>query len=135
MNDKNKIIIGLIIFFVFMTLPFWYNMGKAAPVPETKLTEKAKLAKECVKPKEVMRAEHMQLLDTWRDSVVRDADRVYINEKGKKFGMSLSTGDDSCMGCHSNKADFCDKCHNYASVREYCWDCHIEPPEPPKEKK
>ena len=132
MDDKNKIIIGLIIFFVFVSFPFWYNMGKAAPVPEPKLTEKAKLAKECVKPKKVMRAEHMQLLDTWRDSVVRDADRVYINENGKKFTMSLSSGDDSCMGCHSNKADFCDKCHNYASVREYCWDCHIEPP---KEKK
>ncbi|MEA3416464.1 MAG: sulfate reduction electron transfer complex DsrMKJOP subunit DsrJ [Thermodesulfobacteriota bacterium] len=133
MNDKNKIITGLIIFFVFITFPFWYNLGKAAPVPEPKLTEKVKLAKkECVKPKESMRAVHMQLLDTWRDSVVRNADRVYINEKGKKFTMSLSSGDDSCMGCHSNKADFCDKCHNYASVREYCWDCHIEPP---KEKK
>ena len=132
MNDKNKIITGLILFFAFVAFPFWYNMGKAAPVPEPKLTEKAKLAKECVMPKESMRAVHMQLLDTWRDSVVRGTDRVYINENGKKFTMSLSSGDDSCMGCHSNKAEFCDKCHDYASVREYCWDCHIEPP---KEKK
>ena len=132
MNDKNIIITGLIIFFVFLTFPFWYNMGKAAPVPEPKLTDKAKLAKECVEPKEYMKAEHMQILDVWRDSVVREANRVYISEKGKKFNMSLSTGDDSCMGCHSNKADFCDKCHDYVSVRPYCWDCHIEPP---KEKK
>ena len=132
MNDKNKIITGLIIFIVIITFPFWYNMGKASPVPEPKLTDKAKAAKECVEPKEYMKAEHMQILDIWRDSVVREANRVYINEKGKKFNMSLSTGDDSCMGCHSNKADFCDKCHDYASVRPYCWDCHIEPP---KEKK
>ena len=132
MNDKNIIITGLIIFFVFLTFPFWYNLGKASPVPEPKLTEKAKAAKECVEPKEYMKLEHMQILDIWRDGVVREANRVYISEKGKKFNMSLSTGDDSCMGCHSNKADFCDKCHDYTSVTPYCWDCHIEPP---KEKK
>ena len=132
MNDKNIIITGLIIFFVFLTFPFWYNLGKASPVPEPKLTDKAKAAKECVEPKEYMKVEHMQILDIWRDGVVREANRVYISEKGKKFNMSLSTGDDSCMGCHSNKADFCDKCHDYTSVTPYCWDCHIEPP---KEKK
>ena len=132
MNDKKIIITGLIIFFVFLTFPFWYNLGKASPVPEPKLTDKAKAAKECVEPKEYMKVEHMQILDIWRDGVVREANRVYISEKGKKFNMSLSTGDDSCMGCHSNKADFCDKCHDYASVTPYCWDCHIEPP---KEKK
>ena len=26
-----------------------------------------------------------------------------------------------------DKADFCDKCHTYASVKPYCWDCHTEP--------
>ncbi|MBW2660656.1 MAG: sulfate reduction electron transfer complex DsrMKJOP subunit DsrJ [Deltaproteobacteria bacterium] len=132
MNDKNKIITGLIIFIVIITFPFWYNMGKASPVPEPKLTDKAKLAKECLEPKAFMKAEHMQILDVWRDSVVRTANRVYVNKNGKKFNMSLSSGENSCMGCHSNKADFCDKCHDYASVRPYCWDCHIEPP---KEKK
>ncbi|MBW2568046.1 MAG: sulfate reduction electron transfer complex DsrMKJOP subunit DsrJ [Deltaproteobacteria bacterium] len=132
MNDKNKIITGLIIFIVIITFPFWYNMGKASPVPEPKLTDKAKLAKECLEPKDFMKAEHMQILDVWRDSVVRTANRVYVNKNGKKFNMSLSSGENSCMGCHSNKADFCDKCHDYASVRPYCWDCHIEPP---KEKK
>ena len=27
--------------------------------------------------------------------------------------MSLSN---TCLDCHSNKAEFCDRCHNYASV-------------------
>ena len=132
MNDKNIIITGLIIFFVFLTFPFWYNMGKASPVPEPKLTDKAKAEKECIEPKEYMKAEHMQILDIWRDSVVRNASRVFVSKSGKRFNISLSAGEDSCMGCHSNKAEFCDKCHDYASVRPYCWDCHIEPP---KEKK
>jgi hypothetical protein len=77
MNDKNIIITGLIIFFVFLTFPFWYNMGKASPVPEPKLTDKAKAAKECVEPKEYMKLEHMQILDIWRDGVVREANRVW----------------------------------------------------------
>jgi len=131
MNDKNKIVIGLIIFVAIVTFPFWYNLGKASSAPEPKLSEKAKVAKECVVPKEIMKQEHMQILDLWRDTVVRDANRVYKTGKGKTFNMSLSTGEDSCMGCHESKAEFCDKCHNYASVDPYCWDCHIAP----KEKK
>jgi len=131
MYDKNKIVIGLVIFVAIVTFPFWYNLGRASTAPEPKLSEKAKAAKECVVPKVDMKSEHMQILDLWRDTVVRDANRVYKTSKGKTFNMSLSTGEDSCMGCHEDKAEFCDKCHNYASVDPYCWDCHIAP----KEKK
>ncbi|MBW2200570.1 MAG: sulfate reduction electron transfer complex DsrMKJOP subunit DsrJ [Deltaproteobacteria bacterium] len=126
MYDKEKIIAGLVIFVVIISFPFWFNQGKAAPVPEPKLTEKAKAAKTCILPKEEMRTEHMQLLEVWRQSVVRDAQRVYVASSGKEYLMSLSN---NCMDCHSNKAEFCDRCHNYASVDPYCWDCHIYPEE------
>jgi hypothetical protein len=131
MYDKNKIVAGLVIFVAIVTFPFWYNLGKASSAPEPKLSEKAKAAKECVVPKKNMKQEHMQILDLWRDTVVRDANRLYKSGSGKIFKMSLSTGEESCMGCHEDKAEFCDKCHNYASVDPYCWDCHIAP----KEKK
>ena len=123
--DKGWVITGLVIFLVVVTFPFWYNLGKAAPAPEVKLTEKAKAAKACVRDTAYMRAEHMQLLDVWRDTVVRDAKRTYVAPEGKAFNMSLSN---TCLDCHHNKADFCDKCHDYASVRPYCWDCHIDNP-------
>jgi len=125
MNDKKWIITGLVVFLIIVLFPFRYNRGKALPPPEVKLTDKAKAAKECVLSKEYMRAEHMQILDLWREVVVRGGQRTYTNPKGKSFVMSLSN---TCLDCHSNKADFCDKCHNFASVRPYCWDCHIEPP-------
>ena len=125
MNDKKLIVTGLVIFFIIVLFPFWYNRGKAVPPPELKLTEKAKAAKECVRSTDYMRSDHMQLLDLWRESVVREDDRIYTNPKGKQFVMSLSN---TCLDCHSNKAEFCDKCHNYASVRPYCWDCHIDKP-------
>jgi hypothetical protein len=131
MNDRSKIIAGLVIFIALVTFPFWTNLGRAVPPPEAKLSEKAKAAKECVMPKAFMQAEHMQVLNDWRTAVVRDSNRIYVSPNGKRHTMSLSTGADSCIGCHDNKAEFCDKCHSYASVSPYCWDCHTEP----KEKK
>ena len=125
MNDKKFIITGVIIFLVIVTFPFWYNRGKAAPAPEPVLTAKAKAAKTCIRSTEYMRAGHMQLLDVWREAVVREGSRVYVNPDGKEFNMSLSN---TCLDCHSNKVEFCDRCHDYASVRPYCWDCHIDNP-------
>lgn len=129
MYDKGKVIIGLCIFVVLITFPLWYNLGKAAPAPEPKLIGKAAQAdQQCVESKEYMRAQHMQILNDWRNTVVRDAKRIYVNESGKEFNMSLTN---TCLDCHTEKAEFCDKCHNYAAVIPYCWDCHIDP----KEKK
>ncbi|BBO78794.1 cytochrome c [Desulfosarcina widdelii] len=125
MKDKNKIFAGLAIFIVVVTLPFWFNLGKAAPAPELELTAKAKAAKTCVMPTEFMTANHMQLLDVWRHNVVRGGERAFVNADGKLYDMSLSN---TCLDCHSNKEKFCDRCHNYASVRPYCWDCHIDNP-------
>jgi hypothetical protein len=74
-----------------------------------------------------MKAEHMVLIDFWRDSVVREMNRQYVSTANhKKFNMSLQNG---CMRCHSNKKKFCDECHNYMAVKPYCWDCHIQPKE------
>ena len=125
MNDKSKIIAGLIIFVVIVTSPLLLNMFRDKPVPEPELTPKAKAAKQCVRETEYMKAEHMQLLDIWRDEVVRKGNRVYVNAEGKEFNMSLSN---TCLDCHSNKAEFCDRCHTYASADPYCWDCHIDNP-------
>ena len=125
MKDKNKILAGLVVFIAVITFPFWFNMGKAAPAPELVLTAKAKAAQTCVMPTAYMKAEHMQVLDVWRHKVVRGAERMFVSPDGKLFDMSLSN---TCLDCHANKAEFCDRCHNYASVRPYCWDCHIDNP-------
>ena len=44
-----------------------------------------------------------------------------------KVEKSLQNG---CMKCHTSKVKFCDTCHEYASVKPYCWDCHLAPVEP-----
>jgi hypothetical protein len=125
MFNKGLILTGLIAFVAIVTSPFWLNFGKAEPAPEVVLTEKAKAAGACVRAKDYMTGQHMQLLDVWRDTVVREGNRLYVNAEGKSYNMSLSN---TCLDCHSNKAEFCDRCHDYASVDPYCWDCHIDNP-------
>jgi hypothetical protein len=127
MYDQGKIIPGLIIFLALVTSPFWWQAGKAGEAPKPQIPKDT----QCVQSKEEMRTTHMQILNDWRDWVVRGTDRVYVTGDGRKFNMSLSN---ECMRCHNDKAKFCDQCHNYLSVSPYCWDCHLYP-QPPKEAK
>jgi hypothetical protein len=125
MYDAGKIIIGVIIFVALIAFPIWYNAAKGGPVPKLQLPKEQKF---CVETKDYMRAAHMDVLDAWRDSVVRDGNRIYVAFNDKKYNMSLQN---TCMDCHKDKTQFCDKCHDYLGVSPKCWECHIAP-EPPK---
>ncbi|MCP4295713.1 MAG: hypothetical protein GY786_08920 [Proteobacteria bacterium] len=123
MYDKKLVIPGLILFLALVTLPFWASGGDenqtAKPIIKAGLTQ-------CVESKDFMRANHMQLLDQWRDSVVRDQQRTYVSSTGKHFDKSLTN---TCLECHSNKSEFCDSCHESVGVEPYCWSCHLDPEE------
>ncbi len=126
MYDGGKIIAGLIIGLGLLLSPFFYNAGKATKPPEPQLTPKAKEAKVCVADTDFMITKHMQLLDRWRDEVVRETKRFYKSATGKVYYKSLQV---TCLDCHSNKSKFCDECHNYMGVQPFCWECHIAPKE------
>jgi len=122
MHYGFPIIIGLVIFIGMLTAPFAVGtMTKVYKQPELKMPVGEK---ECIESKEFMHEQHMQLLNDWRDWALRDGKRIYTNHAGKEFVISLQN---TCMKCHNNKADFCDKCHTDAGVSPYCWDCHIQP--------
>lgn len=123
MYDSGKIIAGLVIFVLFVTIPVWYNRGSAGTVPKLELQKDAKT---CVLPAAEIRAEHMKLLNVWRDEVLRDGKRETLTVEGKQYPKSLML---NCMKCHTSKKQFCDKCHTYTSVHPYCWDCHLAPVE------
>lgn len=124
MYDSGKIIPGLIIFVLLITIPIWYNRGGAVSEPPKPVLPKD--AKTCVLPAAEIRADHMKLLNVWRDEVLRDGDRSTFEIEGKRYQKSLMM---TCMKCHTSKKQFCDTCHTYASVKPYCWDCHIAPVE------
>ncbi|WP_027187530.1 sulfate reduction electron transfer complex DsrMKJOP subunit DsrJ [Desulfovibrio cuneatus] len=113
---------GIVIFIVLFSMPFWMNTGQEQYTrPQLALPAGEK---ECVEPAEWMRANHMQLLNTWRDMALREEQRVYVSSSGKQWEVSLQN---TCMKCHSNYVEFCDKCHVSNSVSPYCWDCHVLP--------
>jgi hypothetical protein len=123
MYNKVTIIPGLIIFVLFVTFPLWFNaFSTASTVPKPELPPGGE--KQCVASATEMRASHMQMLNVWRDDVLRDGDRVAVMVDGKEYRKGLQM---ACMECHSNKEKFCDSCHEYVSVKPFCWDCHLSP--------
>ena len=137
--NGGPIFLGILVFLAIALFPFYNNYGKVNKEPKPKTDtpeimeyEKLNGKKECVESKAFMRAEHMVVLNDWRDGVVRDAYRGYISTaNGKRFNMSIQNG---CMKCHSSKKQFCDECHNYLAVKPFCWDCHIQPKEKEENK-
>jgi len=124
MYDAPKVITGIIIFLLLITSPIWYDIstGKASYVPDPKIKT---TAKKCIESTAFMRANHMELLNKWRDDVVRGASRTYKAQDGKEYEKSLTN---TCMNCHLSKSEFCVKCHDYAGVKQpKCWNCHNEP--------
>ena len=130
MYNAKFVIPGILIFAGLFTAPFWINMLSSGQqkvevvLPAEPVTFFGEARSECVEPREWMAANHMELLLEWRDQALREGKRIYVASDGKKWETSLQN---TCMACHSNKADFCDKCHNANSVNPYCWDCHVVP--------
>jgi hypothetical protein len=118
--DQKKIIAGLAIFLSLATLPLCYNVigGKAAAIPKPELVTTQKT---CILAQADIRKGHMQLLDAWRQDVIRQGIRQKADPAGKPYSMSLAK---SCLDCHPNKVEFCDRCHDYVGVSPSCWDCH-----------
>ena len=95
----------------------------AVVIPEPALPARAK---NCVEPVEIMRREHMHLLDEQRDRTVID---------GERDGKYSLVG---CMDCHNpvsasgeaasygDEEHFCSACHSFASVKIDCFECHAD---------
>jgi len=118
MSDRPVIFAGLGILLIAGTSPFWWAAASGAPAepPDLPLPEG-----HCVESLEFMRDSHMDLLITWRDSVVREGNRTYTAKDGSTYDMSLTN---TCLTCHGSQEKFCTKCHDYVGITVHCWDCH-----------
>jgi [DsrC]-trisulfide reductase subunit J len=127
--NRGIIIAGIVVFVLITTFPFWYGRGKVALPPDLQLDTpviQQLTDRRCVEATPFMRSNHMKLLIAWRDSVVRDGGRLYVAKDGRTFEISL-TG--TCLKCHDNKSQFCDRCHDYVEAKPTCWNCHNIPGE------
>jgi hypothetical protein len=122
MYDAGKIITGIVIFLILMTVPIWYVVatGQASYVPDPKVNPDET---QCVESTDYMIKNHMILLDEWKTSCVRDGICTWVSSEGETYNASLAG---TCLSsCHPSKAEFCDQCHNYVGISPYCWNCHI----------
>ena len=84
---------------------------------------------QCVEPTDVMRKDHMGMLNHQRDKTMHDGIRT------KKHSLK------ECISCHVQEDDkgqvarfgedghFCSSCHNYAGVNIDCFQCHADRPQ------
>ncbi len=84
---------------------------------------------QCVEPTDIMRREHMDLLLHQRDKTVRQGIRT------EKHSLK------ECVDCHVKRDEqgafipinapeqFCRACHEYASAKVDCFDCHATTPD------
>ncbi|WP_088186428.1 sulfate reduction electron transfer complex DsrMKJOP subunit DsrJ [Desulfosporosinus sp. FKA] len=125
MYKGGRIIASLVVFVAFLGFPFFYNMGKANAEPKN-LAENIKLIESTqhdIEPASWMIANHMKLLDQWRQAYVRDGQTIYVNNRGEKFPININTWSNT-VGANSNQ--FCITCHNYVGVQLNCFSCHTQ---------
>lgn len=123
MHDRGIIWAGLALFLALFTLPAWHNLlGRVSARGPDPVLPTAQ--KQCVAPLGFMKTSHMRLLLDWREAVVRRGESEYAASGGRHYTMSVTN---TCLRqCHTARADFCDRCHNYEAVRVPCWDCHLD---------
>ena len=140
MYDTGKVALGIFVFLAFMTFPIWYGAvrGEAQAEPSQMAEGRCAAAVDFVRaqggevPEEseararIARIEHMEVLDQWREEVVRQNKR-HRADVGPADGHRSKSLSNNCLGCHTNKARFCDTCHTNVGVAPYCWDCHVDP--------
>jgi len=127
MGDRGKILLGLAIFVILVTFPFWGRIAAAGePHPgrsELVYPDPSK-ATACVEDSAWMTANHMNLLNEWRDQAVREGITEYQSTSGRTWTIGLTA---TCLDCHDNRDDFCTRCHDYSDVAPTCWECHTTP--------
>ncbi len=127
MRDRNKIIVGLIIFVILVTFPFWRQLAASGEAdvarPDLDYPDPAEVPS-CVEDSAYMTANHPHLLNDWRDQLVREGVTEYTSSTGEVYQISLTH---TCLDCHEDRDAFCNRCHDYSNVDPTCWDCHTTP--------
>jgi len=125
MADRGKILLGLSLFVILITFPFWSRLAAAGqPQPGRMELEYPVDAEACVEDSAWMAANHMNLLNQWRDDLVRSGEQEYVSTSGQVYLRSLTK---TCLDCHEDRDAFCTRCHDYADVQPTCWECHTTP--------
>ena len=114
MNDKAKVIAGLVDLRRsgdVSDLVHAWGRGEASPAGAGAAR---RTPRKCVEDTEYMTANHMDLLNQWRDAVVREGEKEYTSI------LRQEARDESHANLHGvpqpTRETFCNRCHDYANV-------------------
>ena len=118
MYNAKYVVIGIIILLGIISTPFLYNLASGETTPPE--LEKPK-GDHCIESEQWMAENHMELLKEWRTMKIREGKATYVSkEYGEVYELSFA----QCFECHT-KSKFCDECHEYTGVSQYCFTfCH-----------
>lgn len=88
------------------------NAAHASGPPQL---QKAQGGDKCIRELPWMRRNHMDFLKHKREITVREG----IRDPHESLI--------NCQSCHTQRAQFCDKCHTYVGVQPDCFECHNYP--------
>jgi hypothetical protein len=122
MMDAGKLVGGLAIAALVAAGPLWVGAVRGAkseaPVPPSGSAQ-------CLEPKDSMRRNHPALLADWREQAVRFGQRTQRTSDGREVRIGL---EETCLGCHGEASQFCERCHTQVGVTLSCWQCHAPSP-------
>ena len=128
MRNKTNIVVGVLVFLLVLTSPIWLNLGKSAEASQVEVSLDTPTInalpedeRQCIYDTDYMLKNHMEILHQWKVQVVRDGNRTLVTPDGREFEMSLQN---TCLDCHSNYDEFCEKCQDANGVDPNCWTCH-----------
>jgi hypothetical protein len=82
----------------------------------------------CVEPTEIMRRDHMELIEHQRDETVHGGIRGTKHSLAGCIDCHVSTGSDGQAVPANGPDQFCGACHAFAAVTVNCFDCHASVP-------
>ena len=83
---------------------------------------------QCVEDTDVMRREHMNLLNHQRDDTLRLGIRTRKHSLKNCFTCHVVKGNDGKAVTAADPRHFCRECHDYAAVKIDCFQCHTSTP-------
>jgi hypothetical protein len=132
---RNTTTVAAILPLALIALPILYSATDTlfAQEPEVFL-ELPEGQEHCVRDTEYMRFHHMDLLLEIRDQVQRDGKRTQDVGFTACVPPEGQTSCYLCQDCHSNRAEFCNRCHNAVDLVPDCFGCHYYPETPDREE-
>ena len=83
----------------------------------------------CVEPTELMRRDHMDLLNHQRDLTVHSGIRTRKHSLVECVECHIQRDDEGRFISINAPGQFCRECHAFAAVKVDCFECHATQPE------